>query len=390
MSMEYLDLERKLIENNDRFRELRKTGSAAKPIGITIAVTGRCNSHCIQCSIWKICQGDIHNPEMMGKEMTISEILGYLRDPMLSDLVEVDLTGGEPYLREDIAELVLSIARLKEEGVLPRLRTIIIPSNGFLTEVIKERVTTILEGIKGKGVDFVSVFSLDGIGKTHDLIRGTKGAFKMTDRTITEALKLQKEHSGYYWLGIKTTITHDNVDDIEAMLDYAKKRGMFYIISSVIIAIKRFRNEAWKERLVLTEEDMMKIREFYQKRAGDFDFYYDKIFDSMISGKKKWTCTALYNYLFVDYDRKVYPCPIQDVSAGDLSNQTMSEILNSPKAAGIRQKVGFYPLCSQCTEPGTVRYSQIFEGQAFLDYIRLKGPDKIKELVFDKGLDKLL
>ena len=228
------------------------------------------------------------------------------------------------------------------------------------------------------------------MGKTHDLIRGTKAAFKMTDKSISEVLKLQKMHQGYYWLGIKTTITHDNVDEIEDMLDYAQKRCMFYIISAVIIAKKRFRNEAWKERLVLTGEDMMKIREFYQKRSGDFDFYYDKIFDSMVSGKKKWTCTALYNYLFIDYDRKVYPCPIQDACAGDLAKQSMSEILNSTKAAEIRQKVGFYPLCRQCTEPGTVRYSSIFEGQDFLDFIRVKGEDKIQELVFDKGLDKLL
>ena len=165
MPMDYFDLEKKLIENNDRFRELRKTGSPAKPIGITIAVTGRCNSHCIQCSIWKICQGDIKNPEMIEKEMSISEIIGYLKDPILSDLVEVDLTGGEPYLREDIADLVLAIAGLKEEGVLPRLRTIIIPSNGFLTDVIVEKVSAILDGINGKGVDFVSVFSLDGNGQ---------------------------------------------------------------------------------------------------------------------------------------------------------------------------------------------------------------------------------
>ncbi|HHT62212.1 MAG TPA: hypothetical protein GXZ75_00735, partial [Clostridia bacterium] len=215
-------------------------------------------------------------------------------------------------------------------------------------------------------------------------------AFLWVNRTIEALQEQRKTHADYFFMGIKATIIHDNVNELGNMLDYANKRNMFFIISSVIIAQKRFRNIRWKDRLMLKEEDMEVIRKFYQNKAMEFDFYYRKIFDSMVSGEKKWICTALYNYLFIDYDRKVYPCPIQDDCVGDLTNNSISEILNSQKAAEIRKKVGNYPICRQCTEPGTVRYSQILEGEGFLDFIRTSGPENLQETVFNKGLHKLL
>jgi MoaA/NifB/PqqE/SkfB family radical SAM enzyme len=390
METRFKELEKILINNSKRFKELKKIGGAAKPIGISIAVTGRCNSHCIQCSIWKICRQDIYNPDMIKEEMTLEEILSYLSDPMMDEVVEVDLTGGEPYLRDDIEDIVLGIVKLKEKSVLKNLKTIVIPSNGFLTDIIVPKVATILDGIKGTGVDFVAVFSLDGIGEKHDFMRGTKNAFLWVNRTIEALQEQRKTHADYFFMGIKATIIHDNVNELGNMLDYANKRNMFFIISSVIIAQKRFRNIRWKDRLMLKEEDMEVIRKFYQNKAMEFDFYYRKIFDSRVSGEKKWICTALYNYLFIDYDRKVYPCPIQDDCVGDLTNNSISEILNSQKAAEIRKKVGNYPICRQCTEPGTVRYSQILEGEGFLDFIRTSGPENLQETVFNKGLHKLL
>jgi len=390
MEIKFNELESILINNSIKFEELKKTGGAAKPVGISIAVTGRCNSHCIQCSIWKICAQNIYNRDMIKAEMTLEEILSYLSDPIMSDLVEVDLTGGEPYLRNDIEDIVLGIVELKEKSILKKLKTIIIPSNGFLTDIIVSKVTTILNGIKGTGVDFVSVFSLDGIGEKHDFMRGTKNAFTWVKNTIEALRKLKKIHDDYFFLGIKTTITHDNINELDKVLDYAKTRNMFFIISSVIIALKRFRNISLKDRFMLKEEDMKKISQFYQNKSMEFDFYYKKIFDSMVSGEKKWICTALYNYLFIDYDRKVYPCPIQDVCVGDLAQNSIGEILNSQKAADVRKKVGIYPLCRQCNEPGTVRYSQVLEGQSFLDFIRLCGPEKLQETIFNKGIHKLL
>ena len=52
---------------------------------------------------------------MIKEEMTLEEILSYLSDPMMDEVVEVDLTGGEPYLRDDIEDIVLGIVKTKRK-----------------------------------------------------------------------------------------------------------------------------------------------------------------------------------------------------------------------------------------------------------------------------------
>ena len=385
-SREASELEQKLLANSEKYQELKKTGHPMKPVGISIAVTGRCNSHCIMCSIWKLCK---ENPDIINNEMTKNEILGYLRDPYLSDLVEIDLTGGEPHLREDLVDIIFGIVNLKQT-TLKNLKTIIVPSNGYLTDKILPRMERILARLKGTGIDFVSVSSVDGIGKTHDIMRGTKGAFDKASKTIDGFMELRKRYADFFLPGLKTTITHYNVDELDALLNFAVKRNMFYIISSAIITKKRFRNEQYRDKLELRPKDKRRIARFYENRKMDMDFYYQKIFETITTGKKQWTCTALFDYLFIDYDRKVYPCPIQDVCVGDLTESTLSEILTSERAADVRKTVGTYSLCQQCTEPGTVRYSQIMEGKAMLDFLKSKGREYYQKIIFDKGLHKLL
>jgi len=381
-------IEQCLLNNSIRYRRLKQSGAPMKPLGVSVAVTGRCNSHCIMCSIWKIAK---ENPGLIEQEMTIDEILGYLSGPCMQNLVEVDLTGGEPYLRDDLEELVYKISDLKlKYGILEKLQTIIIPSNGYLTDKILSTLKRILERLKGKGIDIVPVSSLDGIGRTHDIIRGTRGAYEKQKATIDGMIELRKTYSDFFFPMLKSTIMHANVDELEELFRFASQRQMFPIISSVIISKKRFRNDRYRSQLELTVEDQAKIASFYADEKKDLDFYYKKIFESIISGVKQWTCTALFDYVFIDYDRKVYPCPIQDACVGDLGNSTMTEILTSQRAADIRKNVGNMELCRQCTEPGSVRYSQIMEGAAMLDFIKAKGRKHYQEMIFDRGLHKLL
>jgi len=381
-------IEQRLLENHNRYKRLKKTGAPMNPIGISIAVTGRCNSHCIMCNIWKI---EKENPDLINREMTVDEILRYLSEPYMRNLVEIDLTGGEPYLRDDLEAIVNAIVDLKiKYGILKKFRTIIVPSNGFLTDKILTTQERILTRLNGTGIEFVPVSSLDGIGKTHDMIRGTKGAFEKQKNTIDGMLELRNSYSSFFFPMMKSTIMHANIDELDELFDFAFQRQIFPIISSVIISKKRFRNEKFRAQLELTREDQKKIAAFYENGKFEFDFYYNKIFNTIIFGKKQWTCTALYDYVFIDYDKKIYPCPIQDACVGDLGMSTMTQILTSRKALEIRKKVGEMDLCQCCTEPGSVRYSQIMEGGAMLDFIKSKGRKYYKQTIFDKGLDKLL
>ncbi|MCL6557237.1 MAG: radical SAM protein [Firmicutes bacterium] len=273
MQMSFEQLAGKLLFNSLKYDRAKKTGEPLKLVAVSIAITGRCNSRCIHCRIWELSQ---KNPAAIKHEMTKEEICVYLSDQWFSDLVEIDLTGGEPYLRDDIEDIVAGIMALRKSK-LTKLRTIIIPTNGLLTEKILSRMKVILSLLKGTGVDFVSVSSLDGLGRAHDLMRGTKGAFEKADKTIEGILKLREEYPDGFWPGIKTTITHYNVHELHSLLNYAVARSMFYIISPVIITKKRFRNEKFKDKFQLSIEDLKKIAEFYTNRKHEFDFYYQKV-----------------------------------------------------------------------------------------------------------------
>lgn len=375
-----------LEENNRCFLRLKQTGSPAKPVAVSIAVTGRCNSGCIMCSIWKLSKT---NHDLLDREMQIQDILKLLHDPFLSDLVEIDITGGEPHLRDDLVEIVFAVAELKK-SVLPKLKTIIVPSNGLLTKKILQRTQMILKYLKNTGIDFVSVTSLDGLGPVHDTIRGIRGSYEKTSKTIAGLVDLKKEYPGYFWPGIKTTVSRTNIHQLESIFDFAAGNQLFSIISAVIITQSRFRNLEFKKHLELGPNELDKIKAFYASVELEHDFYASKIRDSMINGQRQWTCTAGYNYAFIDFDKKVYPCPIQDVCLGDLNHDTFGDIMTGEKACLIRQQVGSYPLCRQCTEPGTIRYSQILQGSELLNFLKVSDMKRFQEAVVGHGLHKFL
>ena len=122
----------RLLSNALRFRRARLDTAPLKPEVISLALTIRCNSHCVMCNMWRQAS---QTPDIESQELTGDEIVALLSKPLFSDLVELDLTGGEPHLREDLTDTVLHIAALRKD-YLPRLRSIVITSNGLLPERI--------------------------------------------------------------------------------------------------------------------------------------------------------------------------------------------------------------------------------------------------------------
>jgi MoaA/NifB/PqqE/SkfB family radical SAM enzyme len=110
--------------------------------------------------------------------------------------------GGEPLLRNDLVE-ILAFSRS-----LP-LHTSLI-TNGTLLE---SRIDEIASYING-----VVYVSLDGLEKTHDVIRGVGGSFRKAVRGISAA----KEKVA---VTINTTIMAENIDEIESMVRLAKELG---------------------------------------------------------------------------------------------------------------------------------------------------------------------
>jgi len=72
---------------------------------VNYLITWKCNSRCMMCNIWK------KGPSAQ-KELQIDEIENLFADPLLSKLEWIQLSGGEPFLRKDIAEIVRILLKL--------------------------------------------------------------------------------------------------------------------------------------------------------------------------------------------------------------------------------------------------------------------------------------
>lgn len=69
------------------------------------AVTYRCNSRCQNCNIWQ------KEPE---DELTLTEIIKFftVNQDLLKKVKSVQLTGGEPFLRDDLPQIATSITKI--------------------------------------------------------------------------------------------------------------------------------------------------------------------------------------------------------------------------------------------------------------------------------------
>jgi molybdenum cofactor biosynthesis enzyme MoaA len=105
-----------------RYRFLKTIGHSTWPEAMSIEVTQRCIARCVMCNIWQMPATEI--------ELEAREWLKFLESPILSELKELDVTGGEPFLREDIVELLLGIGNLKLAH-LKQLCSVAITTNGF-------------------------------------------------------------------------------------------------------------------------------------------------------------------------------------------------------------------------------------------------------------------
>ena len=373
----------RLLRNAFRFRRSRLTGAVPKPEAVSLSLTNRCNSHCIMCHIWQQAR---ETPDIGSLELSGDEITGLLSRPLFSELVELDLTGGEPHLRDDLADIALSLAGLKR-SYLPCLKSIIITSNGLLPERIVTNYRKILEGLRDTGMELVSVASLDGIGELHDTIRGTSGAYESAIKTLDGLLELRETYPNYH-IGIKTTILPQNIDALDDILDFALERKLFHVISPAFFTEARFRNREKKETLDLRPEDYQKVLKLYSREELRTGYFYSRARDFLNTGRKQWTCTACYNYLFIEFDGTVYPCELLSKSIGNIREQDIDDIWNGSEARRLRKVIGKHSRCRGCIEPGAVRYSAYTEGLSYLGFIRQLGKSEYRETLLNEGYVK--
>lgn len=286
-----------------------------RPLDATIAITYRCNSRCQMCNIWQ----DQHPAELP---------LEYFKN-LSPSLRYINLSGGEPFLRTDLPEIVRIIKQVSPQA------QIIISSNGLATELIREQIGKILAIDPGVGVRI----SIDGLGALHDRIRGIPGMFEHALATV----KLLKEQ-GVNNLGLSFTMMDDNAGQLPQVYELSRELGVelaLALVQNSDIYFQKDSNQVTalaaveRDLIYLIKKELKTWKLKHWLRA-----YYD--YGLLLYARKQERLLptgAGQDSLFIDPSGTVYPSNLINLKLGNLGAGSLDELWSAPEARAARQEM---------------------------------------------------
>ena len=255
-----------------------------RPIQVSLAVTNRCNLKCIYC------YGSYGYRKE--QDFTTDELKALFRYLKRIGTFQIFLTGGEPLLRKDIAEIVSYLKSLEfNMGMVTN--GLLIPSNiGIL-----------------KKLNHI-IISLDGDKSANDANRG-KGTYS----GIMKSVELLRQNNIKF--SFKAVFNKNNMCQLDYLLSVAEKYG------TTLETIMPYENTDDKSQFLSKEQKkalLDKILAYVkQKRPIEFSYLahkmsnevYFKYGENIVFGKKSGSyppCIAGQLYLFIDANGDVYPC----------------------------------------------------------------------------------
>ncbi len=170
-------------------------------------VTSQCNSRCKTCFY--------HDELNSHQDMTFEEIKRM--SETAPEFGKLWLSGGEPFMRKELVEII----KLFYDN--NKVREINLPTNGLLTNRIVDYVGRILEECPELLV--LLNFSLDGLGATHDKIRGVPGNFRKTIRSM-ELIKEKYGDIPNLVVNVATVLTPEGYDEAFDLGVYLLKKDL--------------------------------------------------------------------------------------------------------------------------------------------------------------------
>jgi len=327
------------VKNFARYSEyarcffLRKT---ATPLYFVFFITQNCNCLCKHCLLGK--------RKRIQNELTLEEIEKTSRT--MGDILFFLVTGGEPFLRKDLPDIVHIFYKNNN------IRNLGIPTNGLMTDRIVSYTEKILKTCPGLdvGIDI----SIDGVGEEHDKIRGVPGLFEKAKRTYRELEKLQKKYKNLN-LNIGLTMSYFNQDKLEEILAYLSSELNVKTINYLIVRGKARDSMSLNIKPEIYRKFGEKL-EAFEKRgilSGYKDFPYSDFVNSirkvrrriisniLETGKKQAPCFAARFGGVLQSNGEVMPCELLDKSMGNIRdyNYDFSNIWNGDKADGVRKLI---------------------------------------------------
>lgn len=277
-----------------------------------IIVTYRCNAKCYMCNTWQF-------PSSPKDEISPSVVA-----KLPAGLKFINITGGEPFLREDLEEIV--------KIALGKTERLVISSNGYYTE----RMIALAEKFPQIGVRI----SLEGLPAANDKLRGMPDGFDHALRSL-----LQLRAMGLKDVGFGITVSDVNVKDMIELYRLADSMGLEFATASTHNSYYFHKHDnAFKDPEMVAREFENVSRELLKsKRVKNwFRAYFNYGMANYVrGGKRLLPCEVGTDMFFLDPCGRIMPCNGMDAEMpmGDLNTHSFDEIWRSPQAEKVRAAV---------------------------------------------------
>lgn len=297
------------------------------PTDISIITTYRCQMRCKMCDIWE-------NPSDKTQEITAKDL------EILPNFKFVNITGGEPFVRRDLGDII-DVMYKKSERV-------VISTSGWHTD----RIIKIAEKYPNIGIRV----SIEGLSRKNDELRGRDGSF---DRALRLLMTLKE--MGVKDIGYGCTVSNHNSEDMLWLYKLSRELGMEF-------ATAAFHNSYYfhKDDNEITNQDEV-IANFHKlieallkdnsPKSWFRAFFNLGLINYIRGGKRMLPCEAGSANFFIEPYGDVYPCNgLEDrywkESMGNIREcNSFEELWNSEQANKVRGLVRTCP--KNCWMVGT-------------------------------------
>lgn len=277
----------------------------------TIIVTYRCNAKCTMCNRYKV-------PSKAEEEISIETI------KKLPPMYFTNITGGEPFIREDLEEII--------EVLQEKSERIVISTNGFFTD----RIIALCQKYPNVGIRI----SIEGTEQTNNEIRGLENGYQRGYQTL---LKLKE--MGVKDIGFGMTVQDKNAKDLVTLYDVSNELGMefataslhnsFYFVETTNII---------HDRATVAQHFEDLINKLLKSNSPKkwFRAYFNHGLINYIYGQERLLpCDMSFDTFFIDPYGDVMPCngTREKLVMGNLNNKTWEEVWNSTEAEHVRTQV---------------------------------------------------
>lgn len=280
--------------------------------GVIIELTRQCNFSCIHCYIDDYSEAGLPTDRII-------KLLYELRD---NGVYEIQFTGGEVFLREDIFTILEAARDLQ-------FRVVILSNISLLDDDKIKRLDDL-------HVEVVSttLFSLDD--KLNDAITSSKNSATKVKQNILKIAKTNVIPE------IKTVVMSANCREVPAIWDFCKKNNIRFVATEGLFP-SEFGSIA-PLKLAMTNEQLEAILPLLDKIRFGGPYVLERNADDSI-------CCELNYSLFISANGDVYPCNLFFRRIGNINKNSINEIWHSPFLKELQnRKWSELKKCNNCSQ----------------------------------------